>query len=319
VNADRIYWLDHARGVGIVLVVVGHVTRSPAVHHFVSLFHMPLFFMLSGYLARPHGLRVQAWRRAVALLLPYAAFLLLVTVLDFAASWVDGVPAQMATGGLTGNAERLLLGGTALTRVYGVFWFVTCLYFTGQVFNLASAVPRISRWLLGAIALAGCAVSYRWPRGGLPLGLMNVPLAFFFYWIGSLAAGIRRMPVWAWPVCLLVLLPLSRLVPDFEMKYSVYGSFPINVAAATVGALLVVSLASFIPAKGWPGRILASLGRASLVIMFLHQLVNTRTNATGRIPEWAVVVLALLLPWLAYQAFERSALTRLLFLGRRMR
>ena len=290
---------------------------SPAVHAFVSLFHMPLFFMLSGYLARPRELGVYAWRRAIALLLPYAAFLLLVTALDFALSWVDGVPAQMANGSLAVRAEQLLLGGTLLTRIYGVFWFVTCLYFTGQLFNLASAVPRISRWLLGALALAGCVVSYRSIRGGLPLGFMNVPLAFFFYWLGSLAAGVRRMPIWAWPVCLLVLLPLSRIAPAFEMKYSMYGSFPINVAAAAVGALAVVSLASFIPDEGRPGRIFASLGRASLVIMFLHQLVHYRI--AHRIPEWAVVVLALLLPWLAYQAFDRSALTRLLFLGRSAR
>lgn len=39
--------IDIAKGIGIMLVVIGH-TDSP-LHDFIYLFHMPLFFFLSGY------------------------------------------------------------------------------------------------------------------------------------------------------------------------------------------------------------------------------------------------------------------------------
>lgn len=48
-NKGRIYWVDNARGVAILLVVLGHVSYMPeAMHKVIYAFHMPLFFILSG-------------------------------------------------------------------------------------------------------------------------------------------------------------------------------------------------------------------------------------------------------------------------------
>lgn len=59
---NRIYWIDYAKGIGIFLVVIGHVGRGmklslildPSVAKSIDLwiyaFHMPIFFFLSGLL-----------------------------------------------------------------------------------------------------------------------------------------------------------------------------------------------------------------------------------------------------------------------------
>ncbi len=59
---NRIYWIDYAKGIGIFLVVLGHVCRGiklssildPSVAESIDLwiyaFHMPIFFFLSGLL-----------------------------------------------------------------------------------------------------------------------------------------------------------------------------------------------------------------------------------------------------------------------------
>ncbi len=45
----RIEWIDTAKGIGIVLVVVGHTSFVPkAMINLIFAFHMPLFFFLSG-------------------------------------------------------------------------------------------------------------------------------------------------------------------------------------------------------------------------------------------------------------------------------
>lgn len=62
-SQDRLGWLDAAKGAGIILVVFGHVWRGlqaagllaagpifEAVDRAVYLFHMPLFFIVSGFL-----------------------------------------------------------------------------------------------------------------------------------------------------------------------------------------------------------------------------------------------------------------------------
>ena len=48
-SQKRIFWIDWAKAIGISLVVWGHF--SPIARHEIFLFHMPFFFMLSGYLA----------------------------------------------------------------------------------------------------------------------------------------------------------------------------------------------------------------------------------------------------------------------------
>ena len=47
-NGDRIYWIDCAKGITILLVIIGHSIYNPMVRGPIFSFHMPLFFILSG-------------------------------------------------------------------------------------------------------------------------------------------------------------------------------------------------------------------------------------------------------------------------------
>ncbi|WP_009631151.1 acyltransferase family protein [Synechocystis sp. PCC 7509] len=59
---NRIYWIDYAKGIGIFLVVLGHVCRgleessilapsiAKSINQWIYAFHMPIFFFLSGLL-----------------------------------------------------------------------------------------------------------------------------------------------------------------------------------------------------------------------------------------------------------------------------
>ena len=50
-NMNRIQSIDNAKGIRIILVVIGHsVDVFSAIGVSISSFHMPLFFILSGFL-----------------------------------------------------------------------------------------------------------------------------------------------------------------------------------------------------------------------------------------------------------------------------
>ena len=51
--SGRIIWMDYAKAVGIALVVFAHMPSRFA--GIIFLFHMPLFFILSGYLYKSTG------------------------------------------------------------------------------------------------------------------------------------------------------------------------------------------------------------------------------------------------------------------------
>ena len=53
-KSERIAWIDAAKGIGILLVVLGHTFNIPVwLHNWIYSFHMPLFFLLAGLIIRP--------------------------------------------------------------------------------------------------------------------------------------------------------------------------------------------------------------------------------------------------------------------------
>ena len=46
---NRIEWVDEAKGIGIILVMLGHCYLNWNFCFWFYSFHMPLFFILSGY------------------------------------------------------------------------------------------------------------------------------------------------------------------------------------------------------------------------------------------------------------------------------
>ena len=93
----RILYLDMAKGVGIVLMIAGHLIGAlqsidykpyfPPSYQFISSFHMPLFFVISGILLwvtkeEERELRQVVRRKAKTLLVPYAAFSVIYFVMN---------------------------------------------------------------------------------------------------------------------------------------------------------------------------------------------------------------------------------------------
>lgn len=70
---ERIAWVDWAKVIGISLVVYAHIPNAP-LSSIVFLFHMPFFFMISGWLYKPRPLK-QEWKRTWrCLIVPYLIY-----------------------------------------------------------------------------------------------------------------------------------------------------------------------------------------------------------------------------------------------------
>jgi hypothetical protein len=53
-RSKRLDWIDIAKGIAIILVIVGHTVPNPSpLRHAIFSFHMPVFFILAGYTFRP--------------------------------------------------------------------------------------------------------------------------------------------------------------------------------------------------------------------------------------------------------------------------
>jgi fucose 4-O-acetylase-like acetyltransferase len=68
----RMMWLDIAKGLAIILMVLGHcLSDQTALHDFIYSFHMPLFFLAAGFTMRAKPRDVVVKSSARRLLVPY--------------------------------------------------------------------------------------------------------------------------------------------------------------------------------------------------------------------------------------------------------
>ncbi|MGN0950010.1 MAG: acyltransferase family protein [Mitsuokella sp.] len=91
VPQGRIEWVDIAKAVAIILVIIGHTVKfGSGTRNVIFSFHMPLFFLLSGYtyrLANDRDMFIRRLKKGCKhLILPC----LIVSVISIIASWWQG-------------------------------------------------------------------------------------------------------------------------------------------------------------------------------------------------------------------------------------
>lgn len=313
----RTPWIDTARGLGIILVVYGHVLRGQSHAHLLAwtpavalqdraiyAFHMPFFFLLSGLFAgrlvRTRGEFVR--KRLVTIVYPYLLWSVVQTLLTLGA------------GHLANENHSLSDLARIGTDPIGQFWF---LYVLGML-QLLLLLPR-SIFLL--TVPVGIAIFLHF--GGGPLWARAAWYLPFF------AAGVvigregleaalrtrRSAVVWLLGggsafIALLAVTPVPDSVAASLMQY----------AQAAAGIVAALGLARLL--DGWIA-LLPRLGMASLAIFVLHVICAAAMRA-GLVwigvsePALAVLLVTaggLLIPLACYRAALAARLTPWLGFG----
>lgn len=314
---QRLAWLDVLKGIGILAVVLGHITFNKALAAQIFMFHMPLFFLAGGWLhdaAAPQ--RRFAAAKARSLLLPYACWLVILWPLELAMSAPDAGWRQLVV--------PMLLGGRWLTGAAGVLWFVTCYFLTQQLvhFLVRHCAPAV--WAAIGANMLVCAylAAWIWPGWSLPWAADVVLFAAPLYLIGYAA---RHVELGRWGALWLVLavlaagLNIGGYANTLDMKSGVYGLPLITLVSAVAVTALLAVLAQRL-AGNVAGRVLAALGSASMTIMFLHQLVQLAiAKQLGIMQAGPRFAGALAVCYLAHLALKSWPAGASLFLGRRPR
>lgn len=319
--AGRIEWIDVAKGLGIILVVIGHV-RLPLLVDWVYRFHMPMFFMLSGMVYHSATAKSFLAKRVRSLLIPYASFLVLVTLAD---NVIELLHRARVHDILVHDYHRILhdfFGGRRLIAEFGVMWFITCLFVSILAYNL---LRRRFADPLAPILIVMMTVlfflSFLVAPVSLPWNLALSPIAIIFLWLGEVwmagfggqdVSDIMRLPV-TWVA--LVFAPLSYFTTDtLDMKLGILGTPILSVIAALAWSHLILLACRTIARSMWLRRLLIPLGQASIVILFTHRLITDRIMPDLYPP--LLVAVALAVPFLLYRLLKNfGPMVRLLFLG----
>ena len=79
-KTSRLSWLDIMKGLGIILVVVGHISSNKIIFNWLYSFHMPLFFFAAGWVYKKKQFFIDIKRRIQTIVIPYFSFGLVILI-----------------------------------------------------------------------------------------------------------------------------------------------------------------------------------------------------------------------------------------------
>ncbi|MEH6936414.1 acyltransferase family protein [Bacillus sp. JJ664] len=291
---EREQWLDVAKMIGILLVVYGHSSEGgPQSITFIYWFHMPLFFMISGYLFKPVNsfseLKFYIKKLAFRLLVPYCTYLILFSMYKLILQAQEG-PIHLST--IMKEGVSLLIGGRFITGIHGVFWYVTCLFITQILFsitcllfkkNLTRLLVVISCYLIAhfeTINLVPLIGKSTFNNIIIPWNIDVAFLAIFFLGFGYFAKRfISSIPDYIGifsifcSIIFMSLYHVNKLDYHLSLKYLRYDHLYLDAIIPITMCLALLYLCQ-IMAKVNIIKPCTICGKESLTIMYIHLFAN---------------------------------------------
>lgn len=180
---SRIEWIDVAKGIGMILVILGHTVRLDVITP-VYAFHMPLFFFLSGLVLNPDSMGDFSFfikKKAKQLLRPWLVFLLLSTVVCLLIpDWREHLTLN--------NILHDLYSVNTNTFQNSSIWYLPCFFFALVFYYIMNEVFRHNKvsvcvfiiFALSLLLLKPAMEALRIPTGRLPFKIDSALVAAVF-------------------------------------------------------------------------------------------------------------------------------------------
>ncbi|MBQ5976800.1 MAG: acyltransferase family protein [Oscillospiraceae bacterium] len=313
IQGQRKEYLDIAKGIGILLVVLGH---CPLVYHplkqWIYSFHMPLFFFIGGMVwnKASHEKRgFFTWKflmdKAKRLLIPCFLWALFYSL---AVAVMNGRFSPKVIAYLLYGSQAGFQRAGSLTSL----WFLPCMFLSVCAFEivqqLLSNAKRRELYLL-CVSVFLAAVGLFLPRfsRGYPWSIDIAFLAAAFMIWGCLAAkgfeAVAHKKVFSLLLFLLVLAVSLTYV--FNLPYTStnnvdlagrhFGNRALYLLDAAAGSACILLLGTILRKSKAAAKTLGYLGRITIPILIVHKpLVRALSRIGGKlgVPDVITVILS---------------------------
>lgn len=178
VNKSRIPIFDALKGAAILLMIVNHVQLEGAwLGSLIGVFHMPLFFLVSGWLYKARSLKETIKNLSRKILLPYLVTCLVI----FAIIGLTTGNIEWGLSILWGNSKPL---SRTITGI-GPLWFLTAYFCTMLLANILFKIPSVLyRWIILIVLFSFSVILVDKTRILLPFGVTTAVGGAIFLFAG---------------------------------------------------------------------------------------------------------------------------------------
>lgn len=273
-SSKRIVWVDYCKGVAIWLVILGHCPITHNLQRLIYSFHMPLFFILSGFFITNHTDKTfssVAKRRIHQIIIPYIVFGLLFTLThNYCFRIADNGINSVQFKNYLYDAFGLIMGFRADRHFIGELWFLPTLFCGGLfVWYIWKHYHKV-RWVfISILTLIGVLYSQAGLKS-LPFSMDVALIAVFFLALGAeLYDNISKIRIWLILVILIIGLAsaIANTLP--AMAFNVYGSPLLFLLSGSLLSICFIRVTQAL-SKGAFAKYVSQVGGVSLMIYILH-------------------------------------------------
>lgn len=323
-HSTREIWIDNAKGIAILLIIIGHVSGDLTglwSFQFVYGIHLVMFFLIAGYTLKKKPFTIDYVNsRFSRLMVPYFYTCIAILVMDVWNSYFinhdctiasityiigkDIIRSFFASGAITtfGNIE---IG----TRI-GAIWFLPAMFFATLIFQGILQITQDSR-KLGAVtsflAIAGYILArFIW----LPFSIQSGMLATFFLWIGYEIRKREYLNKVKWhhylTAQIIFLVGIFYNYSDIGFVVAYLNDILLSLISGLSGCLLIYLISirlTYVKILPWIGRnslyvLCAHLFSMETMGRYLNQSLNL-VPLSGNLSVWARIILEILFALIA--------------------
>jgi fucose 4-O-acetylase-like acetyltransferase len=253
---------DLLRGIGILLMILGHVYFGAGFDKYIHAFHMPLWFVISGFFADvSKDTKKHVAKRIKTLLIPFIVFGFIYEML-----WT-----------VTGHNQWIgfLFPNSIEIPLNGGLWFLPAMFIADIVcFGMLKCLPEVLSYILiVSVSVFGCLHT-----AVLPFSADSAMVGMGFFLMGYLLKrfGHRLLQLRIWTT--LAILSgdaiLILLNDPVNMRLNLYGMIPVFWINAAVTIIALWNICKWIDKKK-DLKVIKEIGSQSIIYVCINQILLT--------------------------------------------
>lgn len=237
---NRLDWIDVVKGLAMLCIIAGHMGIK-IVNNVVFTFHVPIFFLISGYfISQKTCFKDYVIKRVKGLIIPYlfTSLLLVVDIIpvDIIKRGINNIPNDMgrvfiqALYGSGTKVNKTIMG----IQQIGAIWFLLAFFWALLFVKIFIDKKYGWLWILLIAIVSYVSSQYIW----LPWDIQAGGTATIFVYIGAYSKKYKIDITFSW---WLILIGIVTLVLEviFEVKVSVVSNYYKYTIVSIIGAVFI--------------------------------------------------------------------------------
>lgn len=278
---NRTMFIDIAKGIAILLMIIGHVLENGLKRSVIFSFHMPLYIITSGFFYKEKTFKEDIKNLIVKLLIPTTIILLIVFFINnsanlgFLETYIEALKVVTLCWSYKAKIDYNFSGT-------GVLWFIYILIGIRILFRLNKKIAKENELFLAIIVILETYIGYLIGKDGywLPWSIDVTFACMIFYYIGYLFNKYSILDKisknYKMIIIVFIIWILGIKYNWIEIAVRSYPNGLWSYITAISGTIILLKMSMIVEAKSnFCKKILSWCGKNSLYILFGHHIESS--------------------------------------------